>query len=77
MGLQTDLSLQDGVDTVSTNHKVSFIGRSIREGQLHAIICFPGSRQAVTKMECAFWLRVGEQFLKFGAMHIVSLLGAG
>ena len=73
MCFQADLSLDDGVDAVGCNDEICLDGCAIRERQLHAPIGFPGPRQAVTKMKRAFGLRVGQQLLKFRAMHIVRL----
>ena len=73
MCFQTDLSLQNGMDAVGSNDEIRLDGRTVRERQLHAAIGFAGPRQAVTKMKCAFGLRVGQKFLKFCAMHIVRL----
>jgi hypothetical protein len=61
------------VDAVGSNHEICVSGCAMREGQLHATICFPDLRQAVTKVERAVRLHVSKQFQKFGAMNIVAL----
>jgi hypothetical protein len=58
IGFQPDLSLHDRVDAVGSNHEICVNDRAMREGQLHATICFPDLRQAVTKVERSVWLRV-------------------
>jgi hypothetical protein len=45
----------------------------MREGQLHATICFTDPTQAVTKAERPVCLRVSKQFQKYRAMNIVAL----
>ena len=73
MGFKADLSLQDRVDAVCSDHEICFNGHSARKGQLHATICFSGCRQAVVKVKSAFHLRVGEQFQEISTMNIVTL----
>ena len=61
------------MDAVGSDDEIRLDGRTIRERQLHPAIGFAGPRQPVTKMKCAFGLRLGQQFPEFCAMHIVRL----
>ena len=77
MGFQADLLLQERADAVSSDREISFNRRTVREGQLHAIACFPRLRQAMTELERTLRLQVSKQFQKFRAMNIEALDAGG
>jgi hypothetical protein len=58
---------------VTSNHEIRFNGCTMREGQFHPTICFSDLTQAVTRVERAVRLCVGQQFQKFRTMNIVAL----